>query len=103
MARVFLNHVVKKYGKETAVEDLTLEVRDGEFVALFGPPGAGKTTILRMIAGLEDVTSGEIWIGDKLVNDLSPAERDVAMVFQSFALYPIAHLMTLKPYQWLIG
>lgn len=88
MARVFLNHVVKKYGKETAVEDLTLEVRDGEFVALFGPPGAGKTTILRMIAGLEDVTSGEIWIGDKLVNDLSPAERDVAMVFQSFALYP---------------
>ncbi len=88
MARVFLNHVVKKYGRETAVEDLTLEVKDGEFVALFGPPGSGKTTILRMIAGLEEVTSGEIWIGDKLVNDLSPAERDVAMVFQSFALYP---------------
>jgi len=88
MARVFLNHVVKKYGRETAVEDLTLEVRDGEFVALFGPPGAGKTSILKMVAGLEDVTSGEIWIGDKIVNDLSPAERDVAMVFQSFALYP---------------
>ncbi len=88
MARVFLNHVTKKYGRQTAVEDLTIEVRDGEFVAFFGPPGAGKTSILRMIAGLEDVTSGEIWIGDRVVNNLSPAERDVAMVFQSFALYP---------------
>jgi multiple sugar transport system ATP-binding protein len=88
MARVLLENLVKAFGRTRVVDDLTLEVKDGEFVAIFGPPGAGKTTILRMIAGLEDVTSGRIWIGDKVVNDLSPAERDVAMVFQSFALYP---------------
>ncbi|GBC69296.1 sn-glycerol-3-phosphate import ATP-binding protein UgpC [archaeon HR01] len=88
MARVFLENLVKVFGRTRVVDDLTLEVKDGEFVAIFGPPGAGKTTILRMIAGLEDVTAGRIWIGDRVVNDLSPAERDVAMVFQSFALYP---------------
>ncbi|MEM3032170.1 MAG: ABC transporter ATP-binding protein [Nitrososphaerota archaeon] len=88
MARVFLEKLVKTYGKTKAVDNITLEVKDGEFVAFFGPPGAGKTTILRMIAGLEEVTSGKIWLGDRVVNDLSPAERDVAMVFQSFALYP---------------
>jgi ABC-type sugar transport system ATPase subunit len=88
VARVLLKNLTKQFGKKTVVDHLNLEVRDGEFVALFGLPGAGKTTILRMIAGLETVTAGEIWIGDTLVNNLSPAERDVAMVFQSFALYP---------------
>lgn len=88
MARVFLEDIVKNYGKTRAVDHVTLEVKNGEFVALFGPPGAGKTSILRMIAGLEDVTSGKIWLDDQIVNDLSPAERDVAMVFQTFALYP---------------
>jgi multiple sugar transport system ATP-binding protein len=88
LARVFLENLVKVYGKTRVVDNITIEVKHGEFVALFGPPGAGKTTILRMIAGLEEATSGKIWIGDRVVNDLSPAERDVAMVFQTFALYP---------------
>jgi len=88
MARVFLENVVKVFGRKRVIDDITLEVKDGEFVAVFGPPGAGKTTLLKMIAGLENITSGRIWIGDKIVNELSPGERDVAMVFQSFALYP---------------
>ncbi|MCD6309488.1 MAG: sn-glycerol-3-phosphate ABC transporter ATP-binding protein UgpC [Candidatus Eremiobacteraeota bacterium] len=70
------------------VKDLCLEVRDGEFLVLVGPSGCGKTTTLRMIAGLEDITSGEIYIGDRLVNDVSPRDRDIAMVFQNYALYP---------------
>ncbi len=75
-------------GEVTAVDDVNLEVRDGEFLVLLGPSGCGKTTTLRMIAGLETPTSGEIYIGDRLVNDLHPKDRDVAMVFQNYALYP---------------
>jgi multiple sugar transport system ATP-binding protein len=72
----------------TAVDDMTLQVKDGEFLILVGPSGCGKTTALRMVAGLEEVTSGEILIGDRVVNDLPPVQRDVAMVFQNYALYP---------------
>ena len=88
MAEVKLEHVKKAYGDFVAVEDFSLAVRDGEFVVLVGPSGCGKTTTLRMIAGLEDVTKGTIRIGDRMVNDVPPKDRDIAMVFQSYALYP---------------
>lgn len=88
MARVYLEHVWKKFGNVEAVKDLTLEVNDGEFFVLLGPSGCGKTTTLRMIAGLEDVTEGTIFIGDRVVNDVHPKDRDIAMVFQNYALYP---------------
>lgn len=88
MARVVLNHVTKKFGRIVAVDDLSLEVRDKEFVVLLGPSGCGKSTTLRLIAGLEKPDSGEIWIGDRLVNEVDPTKRNVAMVFQSYALYP---------------
>ena len=71
-----------------AVFDMNLEIEDGEFVILVGPSGCGKSTALRMVAGLEEITSGEMRIGDKVVNDMTPKERDIAMVFQSYALYP---------------
>jgi len=80
--------VVKKFGSFTAVTDLDLDVRDQEFLVLLGPSGCGKTTTMRMVAGLEDITQGEIYIGDDRVNDVLPKYRDVAMVFQSYALYP---------------
>jgi multiple sugar transport system ATP-binding protein len=88
MATVSFDHVTKKYGEVTAVEDLDLEIQDGEFMVFVGPSGCGKTTSLRMIAGLEDITSGTLRIGDKVVNDVAPKDRDIAMVFQSYALYP---------------
>jgi len=88
LARVVLKGVTKKFGEVIAVSDLDLEVADKEFVVLLGPSGCGKTTALRCIAGLETVDEGEIYIGDRLVNDLDPKDRDVAMVFQSYALYP---------------
>ena len=88
MATVTFEHVYKKYGEVTAVSDLNLEIRDGEFMVLVGPSGCGKTTSLRMIAGLEEVTDGDLKIGDKIVNDVAPKDRDIAMVFQSYALYP---------------
>src|SRR3990172_4835377 len=88
MARVALVHVSKRFADFIAVQDFTLNIRDGEFLVLVGPSGCGKTTTLRMIAGLEDVTSGEITIDDEVVNDRPPKDRDVAMVFQSYALYP---------------
>ena len=88
MAGVSFNSVRKAYGDFAAVEDLDLEIREGEFVALLGPSGCGKTTTLRMLAGLEFPSSGDIRIGDRVVNDLPPGERDIAMVFQSYALYP---------------
>ena len=88
MATVTFDHVWKKYGEVVAVNDLTLEIQDGEFMVLVGPSGCGKTTSLRMIAGLEDITSGTIQIGERVVNDVSPKDRDIAMVFQSYALYP---------------
>lgn len=92
MAKVILKNVYKKYepnrGGITAVSDFNLVVEDREFLVLLGPSGCGKTTTLRMIAGLEDITAGEIYIGDRLVNEVHPKDRDIAMVFQSYALYP---------------
>ena len=89
MARVLLENVSKVFDKQvTAVSDFRLEVADSEFMVIVGPSGSGKTTILRMIAGLEKVTSGNIYIGDTLVNDVPPRNRDIAMVFQNYALYP---------------
>ncbi|HCO95674.1 MAG TPA: glycerol-3-phosphate ABC transporter ATP-binding protein [Phycisphaerales bacterium] len=89
MARILLENVTKIFdGEVTAVRDFNLEVPDGEFMVIVGPSGCGKTTTLRMIAGLEETTSGNIYIGDSLVNNVSPKDRDVAMVFQNYALYP---------------
>ncbi len=88
MAQVVLDHVTKKFGAVTAVNDLSIQIQDKEFLVLVGPSGCGKTTALRMVAGLEEVTDGNILIGDRLVNDVSPKDRDIAMVFQSYALYP---------------
>src|ERR671936_424365 len=88
MGTVRLEHVTKKFGDVVAVNDLSLEVRDEEFLVFVGPSGCGKTTALRMIAGLEEQTSGDIYIGDRLVNDVPPKDRDIAMVFQNYALYP---------------
>jgi multiple sugar transport system ATP-binding protein len=88
MATVTFDHVWKKYGDVVAVKDLNLDIQDEEFLVLVGPSGCGKTTALRMIAGLEDITEGELRIGDRVVNSLAPKDRDVAMVFQSYALYP---------------
>jgi multiple sugar transport system ATP-binding protein len=89
MAAIRFEHVTKRFSDGTvAVDDVSLEVSDGEFMILVGPSGCGKTTALRMVAGLEDVTEGEISIGDRVVNQLEPKERDVAMVFQNYALYP---------------
>ena len=88
MAGIRLEQVAKTFGSVRAVDDVTLEIADGEFLVLVGPSGCGKSTLLRMIAGLEEVTDGEIWIGDRDVTDLAPRSRDVAMVFQTYALYP---------------
>jgi multiple sugar transport system ATP-binding protein len=88
MAPVHIRHLNKKFDEVHAVNDVNLEIRDQEFVVLVGPSGCGKTTTLRMVAGLESVTSGDILIGDRLVNDLAPMDRDIAMVFQNYALYP---------------
>jgi multiple sugar transport system ATP-binding protein len=88
VARIELIQVTKKYGSTTAVSEVSLDIADGEFVVLLGPSGCGKSTILKMIAGLEEITQGEIYIADRLVNYVSPGDRDVAMVFQSYALYP---------------
>ncbi|KKB77999.1 glycerol-3-phosphate ABC transporter ATP-binding protein [Devosia soli] len=88
MAEIELKHVAKTYGSVQVLNDISLEMADGEFVVLVGPSGCGKSTLLRMIAGLEDITSGEITIGGKVVNNMPAKERDIAMVFQSYALYP---------------
>ncbi len=88
MARVLLEHITKKYGDVLAVDDLNIEVRDKEFLVLVGPSGCGKSTALRMIAGLEDISSGSLYIGERVVNEVAPKDRDIAMVFQSYALYP---------------
>jgi multiple sugar transport system ATP-binding protein len=88
MASVSFENVCKRFGEVVAVDDFTLTVSDGEFLILVGPSGCGKTTVLRMVAGLEEVTSGAVRIGERLVNDLPPTERDIAMVFQNYALYP---------------
>jgi multiple sugar transport system ATP-binding protein len=88
MATVTFDHVFKRYGDVIAVADLNLEIQDGEFMVLVGPSGCGKTTSLRMIAGLEEISEGDLKIGEKVVNDVAPKDRDIAMVFQSYALYP---------------
>jgi multiple sugar transport system ATP-binding protein len=88
MARVVLENVMKTYGAVDAVKDVSFVVEDGEFVALVGPSGCGKTTTLNLIAGLIPISGGNIHIGDRLVNDLDPKDRDIAMVFQNYALYP---------------
>ena len=95
MASINLKNIVKTYENGvTVVPDLNLEIKDKEFIILVGPSGCGKSTTLRMIAGLEDITSGQLYIGDRLVNDVPPKDRDIAMVFQSYALYP--HMTVYK-------
>ncbi|MFQ6059418.1 MAG: ATP-binding cassette domain-containing protein, partial [Anaerolineae bacterium] len=88
MASVTYDHVTKRFGDVVAVNDLDIEIADKEFLVLLGPSGCGKTTALRLLAGLEELTAGNIYIGDRLVNDVPPKDRDIAMVFQSYALYP---------------
>src|SRR5512134_2040579 len=88
MASVTFDHVYKQFGDIIAVNDLNIHVEDKEFLVLVGPSGCGKTTALRSLAGLEEISSGEIKIGDRVVNDVAPKDRDIAMVFQSYALYP---------------
>lgn len=88
MAKVVLKNIYKKYDKVETIKDVNLTVEDKEFIVLVGPSGCGKSTILRMIAGLEDITDGDISIGDKVVNDIAPKDRNIAMVFQNYALYP---------------
>src|SRR5579872_2757143 len=88
MANVSIRNVRKSFGSTEVLHGVSVEIKDGEFVILVGPSGCGKSTLLRMIAGLENITAGEIRIGDRVVNNLPPKERDVAMVFQNYALYP---------------
>src|SRR5437773_4890217 len=94
MAGVTLRNLTKTFKNVMAVNNVNLEIRDKEFLVLVGPSGCGKTTALRMVAGLEEATSGDILIGDRLVNDVSPKDRDIAMVFQNYALYP--HMTVYK-------
>ncbi len=88
MARVRFEHVYKRFNKVEVVHDINLDIKDKEFLVLVGPSGCGKSTCLRMIAGLEEITEGELYIGDKMVNGVPPKDRDIAMVFQNYALYP---------------
>ena len=88
MASVTYDHVWKRYGDVVAVQDLNLAIEDKEFLVLVGPSGCGKTTALRCLAGLEEISDGKVMIGDQVVNDIAPKDRDIAMVFQSYALYP---------------
>jgi len=88
MASVRLKEITKRYGKVVALDHLSLDVNDGEFVVVLGPSGCGKSTALYTIAGLESADEGEIYIGDRMVNEVEPKERDIALVFQNYALYP---------------
>ncbi|MBP0587509.1 ABC transporter ATP-binding protein, partial [Mycobacterium tuberculosis] len=88
MAELSLRNVIKRFGSYEIIRNASLDVADGEVVVFVGPSGCGKSTLLRMIAGLEHITDGEIHIGDTLVNDVEPADRGIAMVFQSYALFP---------------
>src|SRR6266699_6151192 len=94
MAAVVLTNVHKVYGHVVAVKDINLDIKDREFVVLVGPSGCGKSTTLRMIAGLEEITGGTIRIGERIVNQVPPKDRDIAMVFQNYALYP--HMTVYK-------
>ncbi|MGO7423940.1 ABC transporter ATP-binding protein, partial [Rhizobium ruizarguesonis] len=88
MASVAIDRVLKQYGAVSIIHGVSANIEDGEFVTLVGPSGCGKSTLLRMLAGLEDISGGEIRIDGRVVNDVAPKERDIAMVFQSYALYP---------------
>jgi multiple sugar transport system ATP-binding protein len=88
MAQVVIKDTYKRYGSVQVLHDINIDIEDGEFIVLVGPSGCGKSTLLRMVAGLEPITAGTVEIGDRVVNDLEPKERDIAMVFQSYALYP---------------
>lgn len=88
MAEVRLRNISKHFGKDVVVQDFSLDIDDGEFLVLLGPSGCGKTTTMRMIAGLEEITAGSIWLGGRLINHLEPKDRDIAMVFQNYGLYP---------------
>jgi multiple sugar transport system ATP-binding protein len=88
MARIQLKNISRVWGASVGVKEMSLDIADGEFLVLLGPSGCGKTTTMRMVAGLEEPSTGEIWIGDRMVNNLEPKDRDVAMVFQSYGLYP---------------
>ncbi|WP_131798334.1 ABC transporter ATP-binding protein, partial [Devosia elaeis] len=88
MAAVEIRNVAKSFGPTDIIRDINIEVPDGAFVVLVGPSGCGKSTLLRMIAGLEDIDKGEISIGGRVINDVEPKHRDIAMVFQNYALYP---------------
>jgi len=88
MATITYEHVTKRFDETIAVNDLSIDVADGEFLVLVGPSGCGKTTALRMLAGLEDISAGRILIGERVVNNVAPGKRNIAMVFQSYALYP---------------
>jgi multiple sugar transport system ATP-binding protein len=88
MTTISLKNLVKKFGDDEVVHSINLDIKDAEFIVLVGPSGCGKSTTLRMIAGLEEITGGEIVIGDRVVNNILPKDRNIAMVFQSYALYP---------------
>src|SRR5712692_5223387 len=88
MARVQFEHVYKRFNRVEVVHDINLDIKDKEFIALVGTSGCAKNTCLCMVAGLEDLTEGDIYIGDRLVNGVAPKDRDIAMVFQNYALYP---------------
>ena len=88
MARIQLKNISRVWGHSVGLKTMSLDIADGEFLVLLGPSGCGKTTTMRIVAGLEETSTGEIWIGDRCVNNLEPKDRDVAMVFQSYGLYP---------------
>jgi ABC-type sugar transport system ATPase subunit len=88
MASISIREMTKRFGQLEVLHSISAEINDGEFLVVVGPSGCGKSTILRLIAGLEEITSGEVWIGEQLVNSLEPKDRNIAMVFQNYALYP---------------
>ena len=88
MGRINLKNLEKSYGKTKVIHDLSIDINEGELIVIVGPSGCGKSTLLRMVAGLEDINSGSILIDNKIVNELEPMERNIAMVFQNYALYP---------------
>ena len=98
MSQITMTNIVKKYGDGfPAVNDVSLDIADGEFMILVGPSGCGKSTLLRMVVGLEDITSGDLSINGKRVNELAPRDRNLAMVFQNYALYPVSYTHLTLP------
>src|SRR5512147_79197 len=94
MANVSIRNVIKRFGKSEVIHGISCDIRDGEFIVILGPSGCGKSTLLRLVAGLEEMSGGEIAISGRVVNELEPADRDIAMVFQNYALYP--HMTVFK-------